>query len=72
MDAVVIVGSFVIFSNELVSIIVRLVYPGILGRNWNGSEIFVQFVFEAVCASVCLVPYVSWHAIKEVRVSVNK
>ena len=29
----VIAGSFVISSNELVSVIVRLVYPGILGRS---------------------------------------
>ena len=33
VDEVVTAGSFVIFSNELVSVIVRLVYPGILGRS---------------------------------------
>ena len=51
----------------MVSVIVRLVYPGILGRSGMVQRyLFVQVVFEAVCAAVCLVPYVLWHAIGEV------
>ena len=48
-----------VFRDEFVSIIVRLVYPGILGRSeWS--------VFEAICAAVCLVAHILWHAIEEV------
>ena len=54
------VGSFVISSNELVSVIARLLYPGIVCKFG-----MVQRYLSRLCL-VCLVSYVLWHATEEV------
>ena len=60
-------GSFVISSNQLVSVIVRLVYLGIPGRSGMVRTFMYSLYLKlAVCAVICLVPYVLWHDIEEV------
>ena len=66
VNAVVIAGSFVISSNELVSVIVRLIYPGFHGRYGMVWRYLSSLPLEDVCAAVSLVPYVLRHAIEEV------